>query len=113
MVIFDPYVNLWLWGDINKPSIEFHKKFGVTEFHLEDVDPTVNENRTRDMCEAIINADLNITWKVCAGTKIETIRSLETIELMAKSGCNYISISPESGSKELMKKIEKPFSNKR
>ena len=28
---------------------------------------------------------------------------------LKKSGCNYISISPESGSKELMKKINKPF----
>jgi len=29
--------------------------------------------------------------------------------LLKKSGCNYISISPESGSAELMKNIDKPF----
>ena len=29
--------------------------------------------------------------------------------MLAKSGCNYVSISPESGSEKVMKSIEKPF----
>jgi len=85
------------------------KRFGVTEFHIEDLNPTVDDERTKNICEEIISRDLNIIWKICAGTKVETIKSAETIALMAKSGCRYISISPESGSERLMKLMNKPF----
>lgn len=91
-------------------EIEYMQKhFDVHEYHIEDVDPTVNDKRTKAICQEIIDRKLNITWKIVAGTKVETMRSNETIELMAKSGCSYISVSPESGSPELMKKINKPF----
>ena len=60
----------------------------------------------------IINRKLKIHWKICAGTKIESIKNEETIDLMQKSGCRYISISPESGSKNVMKSINKPFNLK-
>tara|TARA_B110000259_G_C13902544_1_gene357491 strand:- start:226 stop:855 length:630 start_codon:yes stop_codon:yes gene_type:complete len=57
----------------------------------------------------MIKEKLDIKWKIVAGTKVESIKDEETIELLSKSGCNYISISPESGSKEIMKSIAKPF----
>ena len=85
------------------------KKFSVSEFHLEDLDPTVNDKRTKEICEEIIRRGLKITWKIVAGTKVETMRSEETVALMAKAGCTYISISPESGSPKIMKSMEKPF----
>ena len=85
------------------------KKLGVKEFHLEDVDPTVNDKRTQEICNEIIKRKLKIRWKICSGTKVETIKSEKTIELMAKAGCCYISISPESGSERIMKKLNKPF----
>ena len=44
-----------------------------------------------------------------ACTKVESIKNDETVELLSKSGCKYISISPESGSSEVMKEIQKPF----
>ena len=50
-----------------------------------------------------------MTWKIAAGTKVETIRSEETIDLMARAGCRYISISPETGSPRLLKEMRKPF----
>jgi len=85
------------------------EKFDVREFHLEDVNPTVDDERTKQICSEIISRNLEITWKICAGTKVETIKSTGTVELMAKAGCRYISISPESGSETLMKAMNKPF----
>lgn len=82
---------------------------GVREFHVEDLNPTVNDDRTRQICEEIIGRRLDITWKICAGTKAETIKTVSTLELMAKSGCRYISISPESGSAKVMQSIGKVF----
>lgn len=94
-------------------EIEYYKnKYSVDEFHIEDLNPTVNDKRTREICNEIINRDIIINWKICAGTKIESIKNEETIDLMFRSGCRYISISPESGSKKVMEDINKPFNLK-
>ena len=85
------------------------KKYNIKEFHFEDLNPTVNETRTIELCNEIIKRNLNITWKIVAGTKVESIKKTSTVELMARSGCKYISISPESGSMKIMKEIGKPF----
>jgi radical SAM superfamily enzyme YgiQ (UPF0313 family) len=91
-------------------EMEMHsEKFGVREFHIEDVDPTVNDKRTRAICEEILRRRLDVIWKIAAGTKVETLRDSETVQLMARAGCRYISISPESGSPRLLKLINKPF----
>lgn len=89
------------------------EKYGVSEFHIEDLDPTVNDKRTKEICELIILSGLKINWKIVAGTKVETIKSVKTIRLMAESGCTYISISPESGSPRVLKSMAKPFNIER
>ena len=81
----------------------------LKEFHLEDLNPTVNDKRTKSLCEEIIKQKIKIKWKIVAGTKVESIKDDQTVQLMSKAGCTYVSISPESGSKDLMKKIDKPF----
>ena len=50
-----------------------------------------------------------MTWKLAQGTKIETIKDEETLELMYQAGCRFIAFSPETGSKKLLKKVNKPF----
>jgi radical SAM superfamily enzyme YgiQ (UPF0313 family) len=85
------------------------RTFGVREFHVEDVDPTVNDARTREICRELIARRLDVAWKVCSGTKVETLKDASTIALMAEAGCRYISISPESGSPKVLKAINKPF----
>ena len=85
------------------------QRFGVSEFHLEDLNPTINDNRIRGICREFIDRKLAVTWKIVAGTKVESMRNDESIILMAKAGCNYISISPESGSQRMLKLIDKPF----
>lgn len=87
----------------------FHKTLQVSEFHLEDLDPTIDDERTRSICREILKRNLKITWKIAAGTKAETIKGEETLKLMAASGCRYISISPETGSERLLKQMNKPF----
>jgi anaerobic magnesium-protoporphyrin IX monomethyl ester cyclase len=86
-----------------------YEKFGVYEYHIEDVDMTINDRRTKEFCTLLKKNKYKFIWKICAGTKIESIKDAETVKLMAQSGCNYISVSPETGSKELLKKIDKPF----
>ncbi len=84
-------------------------RYHVREFHIEDLDPTISDQRIRDICAELLRRNLKVNWKIAAGTKVETIRSEETIDLMARAGCRYISISPETGSPRLLKEMRKPF----
>jgi radical SAM superfamily enzyme YgiQ (UPF0313 family) len=109
-----PSTNLRKWRSRSPENVVeeiefFKKKYGVKEFHVEDLDPTINDTRTKDFSKLLIERNVNINWKIVAGTKVETIKSKETVNLMAKSGCIYVSISPESGSAEVLAKMNKPF----
>jgi len=86
------------------------RRFGVVEFHLEDVNPTINEKRIVEICRLILQEKLNIRWKLVAGTKIETI-SRETLGWMKEAGCSYISFSPESGSGRVLSLMNKTFNH--
>jgi len=88
-----------------------HARYDISEFHLEDLNPTSNEKRIIDICNLILDKSLKITWKLASGSKIETI-SISTLELMKRAGCSYISFSPESGSKKVLKLMKKPFKHK-
>lgn len=109
-----PSTNLRRWRKRSAQNVvneitHFNQQLGVSEFHLEDLDPTIDDRRTRDIAGELISSNLNISWKIVSGTKVETIKSNETIESMAQSGCDYISISPETGSAKLLKLMDKPF----
>jgi radical SAM superfamily enzyme YgiQ (UPF0313 family) len=88
---------------------QFVEEFGVKEFHLEDLNPTIQDIRMQQIATEIITRGLDINWKIVAGTKIESIKSLETLRLMKRSGLSYLSMSPESGSKRVLRDIGKPF----
>lgn len=87
----------------------FSRKYGVNEFHIEDLNPTVSDRRIREICHEILNRHLRVVWKLAAGTKAETIMNEDTIDLMARAGCRYISISPETGSPRMLRMMNKPF----
>ena len=84
------------------------ERFGVTEFHFEDVNATVAKKRMIAICEEIRRRRLAITWKLVSGVKIETVDE-ETLEQMASAGCRYLSFSPESGSPRILKLMKKCF----
>ncbi len=88
----------------------WHKLYEINEFHWEDLNPTVRKDRIQEICKEIIARNLNISWKIVAGTKIETLDK-ETIDWMAKAGCRYVSISPESGSARVLQLMDKPFNH--
>lgn len=90
----------------------FYRTLGVRDYHISDLDPTVSDKRTIDICLELIARKLPITWKLAQGTKIETIKSFRTLELMAEAGCTFVSFSPESGSSRLLKIMNKPFDHK-
>lgn len=90
--------------------IALRNRFGVRDFQVEDLNPTVNRHRWEKICELLIERKAHIRFYFVSGTKSETLH-VDKVPLLAKAGCRYISISPESGSRDLMKIIGKYFNH--
>jgi len=88
--------------------IALRDRFGVRHFQVEDLNPTVDGRRWEEICRLLIERRANVSYYLVSGTKAETI-AIEQIPLYAKSGCKYISISPESGSSRVLKAMGKSF----
>lgn len=85
----------------------FSKTMGIKDFHLQDDIFTVNTIRAKEICREIIKRKLDVTWQILS-TKAETVDE-ELVHLLKQAGCDYLSVSPETGSPELIKKMNKPF----
>ena len=48
---------------------EAQRRYEVSEFHVEDVDPTISEERTRAICEEILRRKLDVIWKLGRGRR--------------------------------------------
>jgi radical SAM superfamily enzyme YgiQ (UPF0313 family) len=94
--------------EVVSEMLHFRDLFNVRDFQIEDLNPTVLFARVQEICELLIARNADIRFYIVSGTKAETI-PIEMVPLMAKAGCRYISISPESGSTNLMQKIGKRF----
>lgn len=88
--------------------IYLRDKFKVHYFQIEDVNPTVKSERWNEISKLLIEQKANVLFAFVSGTKAETVK-MDQVPLLAEAGCRYISISPESGSAAVLKKIGKPF----
>jgi len=88
-------------------EIAFMKsRFGVDEFHVEDVNPGLDKKRMVRLGALLAERGLNVTWKLAQGTKLESLDE-ETVRTMAAAGCRYVSFSPESGSRRVLAEMGK------
>ena len=85
------------------------KKYGINDFQWEDLNPTTSNKRMDAIADLIIDNNHKFNWRTASGTKIETMKE-DTLEKIIKSGCKFLSFSPESGSPEhVRKRMTKPF----
>jgi radical SAM superfamily enzyme YgiQ (UPF0313 family) len=75
--------------------------FGVREFHIEDLNPCVDQERMAKISSLLVGKGLNIILKIASGTRIDSL-SAQTLQLMRTAGFGYISFSPESGSNRVL-----------
>ena len=81
-----------------------HAKWGVR--HIMFVDDLFLASRTRvtEFCERLLATGLDITWTCTA--RVDTVKP-EVLALMRKAGCWEISFGLETGSNELLVKMDK------
>lgn len=108
-----PETNDTLWRgrspeEVVNEMLYLRDRFGVKHFQIEDLNPTVKSDRWEAICRLLLERRAGIHFAFVSGTKAETLK-IEQVPLLAQAGCAYVSISPETGSPDLLKKIGKPF----
>lgn len=86
------------------------KKYGVKEIKFFDDTFTINRTRTIAICHELLKRKLDIIWR-CA-SRVDTVDK-ELLSLMKKSGCLSISFGIESGSDEILKKMDKKITTEK
>lgn len=70
---------------------------------FEDDTLSTNRQRCRDLCQAIIDRGLKMSWT----TNCRADLDLETLKIMKRAGCRTVCVGFESGSQEVLNKIQK------
>lgn len=83
------------------------KTYGIRHIQFVDDLFTASRKRTETLCKLIIESGMDITWS-CA-SRVDVVKP-EILALMKKAGCWEISFGLESGSDELLKKMDKSAS---
>ncbi len=88
-------------------EIEYlHRNFGIQEFHFEDDNFTFSKKHAMAVCEEIIRRGLDIVWACPNGVRIDKLDK-ELIDTMKRSGCYLLAFGIESGSQEILDKMNK------
>ena len=75
-----------------------------------DDDFLYNGKRAIELFDAMIEADLGITWDCTNGVLAASITKDEMLEKMKQAGCIGFNIGMESGNPEILKNVKKPAS---
>ncbi len=80
------------------------EKYGVRHIMFVDDLFVASRLRVNELCRLLIDSKLGLTWSCTS--RVDTIKP-DTLALMKKAGCWEISFGLETGSNELLKKMDK------
>lgn len=105
--------NMWdsKWFARDPHSVVFEiqnyvNDFGVNHVDFVDLTLVINKKWMHKFCDALIEANLDITWAIPIGTRTETLDK-ELLKKMKDSGLARVLYSAESGSPETLERIKK------
>jgi anaerobic magnesium-protoporphyrin IX monomethyl ester cyclase len=81
--------------------------YRVNHIEFFDLTAIVDKEWIIAFCNRLIKEKFGITWSLPTGSRIEALTE-EVLFLLRKSGCEKMSLSPESGSKKTLARIRKP-----
>lgn len=82
------------------------RRLGYREFHIVDDQFTSNPKHAKAVVEAIIRADLGMTWNLRTGLRVDMVDE-EFMALAKRAGCYQMGCGFESGSQEGLDSIDK------
>lgn len=81
-------------------------RYGIAGFHFWDDNFTIRPSHTRELCEAIIAANLKVQW-VCLDRGEHIHRNAELLPLMRRAGCIGVEVGVESANPDTFSHIHK------
>lgn len=81
-----------------------HRDLGISSFSFEDDVFTYDPERIRMICELLVKKDIGVHW--IANTRADLVDP-ETLAVMYRAGCRWISVGVESGSEDILKRTGK------
>jgi radical SAM superfamily enzyme YgiQ (UPF0313 family) len=89
-------------------QLEYLSRKGINYFLFSDDTFTVNRNKVLEVCQQIIDRQLQITWQ--AISRVDMINR-DVLFWMRKAGCIQISYGVESGSAKIRRLLNKNFTD--
>lgn len=81
-----------------------HETYGVRHIGFVDDLFLASKPRVTELCQMILDAKLDITWSCTA--RVDTVKP-SVLDIMKKAGCWEISFGLETGSNDLLRKMDK------
>ncbi|MCH8852490.1 MAG: B12-binding domain-containing radical SAM protein [Planctomycetes bacterium] len=83
------------------------KNIGVKKLYLIDDYFFSNRKRSLEICEAMIEANIDMTWTATARSDFLARCTDQEMQIIKDSGCTTLSIGAESGSDKILKDLKK------
>lgn len=83
-----------------------HEKYGAPAIALEDNEPLIDKDRISDLCDLLINSDINL--RISCRSRIDSADT-KLLKKMKEAGFNRISYGIESGDNETLNRIRKKY----
>ena len=80
--------------------------YKINHIEFYDLTTIINREWIISFCQKMIASNLNLSWSLPSGTRSEVLDD-EVLMLLKQSGCSKLTLAPESGSEETLKKIRK------
>ena len=110
---FNQVFNRGYWrGMSSKEAVrrvsETVRKYAIDDVFFTDDNCAASIPRLKEICQMFVSENLNITWRL-DGIRADSILRMEdeTLQLLYASGCNDMYIGAESGSQEILDRIDK------
>jgi anaerobic magnesium-protoporphyrin IX monomethyl ester cyclase len=82
------------------------QKYGTTHFEIIDDVFNLDIKRCKEICHALIEGDLGMTWSCPNGLRADRIDQ-ELAELMFQSGCQSVNVGVESADPKILASVKK------
>ncbi|MBN1424202.1 B12-binding domain-containing radical SAM protein [Candidatus Fermentibacteria bacterium] len=92
--------------DVLRELVFYHDRWGITDFHIQDENFALNRARCAEICREVIRLGRGFTFCLPSGINAMTLNE-ELVDLMARAGFRYLSVSPETGSPRVLELMGK------
>lgn len=93
-------------GDLIAEIKSYMQSYNITALQFYDLTAITKKGWTVEFCNRLISEGIRLKWSLPSGTRSEALDA-EVLDLLQKTGCNYLVYAPESGSPETLRKIKK------